>query len=311
MDNIDPNAPPNDEQETPKVLENPTLQVKMGERTTSLGDLMAAAQQGGKLEDYQKDVRTMLLEDPSSQGYRQAAERVLKSQGFSAVEIQEYLNPPQAPGGEEEEDVDEILERYEKEMGVGHDEEEEGSQEVAALKAEVAALKQAVARQGQADATRDHEAYTRTLEQSVNTQLDSNERLRVVFGALGRHNSGDPEYLKKVRPKYADQVRQRALQMLRERVAREGQEHFRTSWIESATALAATAVGEDLAAVIGNLDTLGRSPETASQMQVPLKKVEPPKPGTQATAAETEQGLEAWLNYRINKAAQGGGETKA
>lgn len=146
------------------------------------------------------------------------------------------------------------------------------------------------------------------LEESLRQGLESPD-LKPVLDA-SRRLSGDA-FEQKALPAVKQRIKEAALVAMRDYVDANGVK-VTPDLVERFVAQAAKAEGENMRALFGNVDGLGRAPKSELDVltEIATKKdeVQPPKPGALADGqeyAQREEALEKWSMGRFEKLAAG------
>lgn len=280
-------------------------------RTFTLGDLMQAQSQVNDLQGQVnqlnefKQSTVQLMSNNTNEDQRLSAARVILSEsGYSAPEIEEYMNDYQSAlqtesvGGEQQPDFTQ--------------------EETADLPAgESMNYQDSEARQQAAQANEELRQYRlqmlqKEMRQGVNNALDTNKDVDVL---LSRLKSGDnTESYDNARTSLQQQVHDRTVKMLQDRKAREGS--FNETWVEDAAAKATNEVLGTYRTVIGDIDSIGRSPETVSGETTLSSKPPVPEPEFKPgmTRGDVDTSVKNWntdVLSRLAEESSAGDESKA
>jgi hypothetical protein len=289
------NAPEDDgiDMETELEMEDGTV--------VTVGELLRQAQEANQLRGQVGDLRrfqenaTKLMKGESPD--LQAAYEVLRGAGFSDEEAreyaQEYVDGEQGGGGQEEEVDDEA--QLEK-MIKRNTREAEARAEAAAK--EVRDMRLRLLK----------ESMDREVVNSIDRNPEIVKMLETLDKTRGRdHAAGAWRALQ-------EQVREATLKNLYARRDASGGQ-FNEDWVTDEAAKAAKAVAGNYRTVIGDIDALGRSPETEGELEFLKTKAPVPAPefkkGMDTGAVEKDIrsfNVDALSRLALDETA--GGETK-
>lgn len=243
-----------------------TTKVRMADgKEVSLGTLMQAREAATKAEserdNYKSRVDSMLSlfqEDTSPEQREQVTRQILSDAGYSTDEVEAYM---EVVGGSGEQ-IDPTKE-YGKEEGKdnGDGMSPEIQQEMAKLRKENEEI-------------RSNQTQSRVrelgfmLEKGLDHVLDSNPRIKVLLSkatALAPASASDEDKRKataKARASLKDQLKREALEKLNIRRSKSGT--FEDSWMIEEIDRAVEPVINVYQSVIGDINKLGRSPETVT-----------------------------------------------
>lgn len=242
--------------ETELELEDGTV-VTVGELLKQAGEARTAAQRISQLEEFRENAtRLMRGEEPNAE----AAYKVLRGAGFSDAEArqyaQEYLES-EAGGDEADEGDEDDVVKIEK--AIKNSTREAESKAERAMK-EAQSLRLRMLK----------EEMDRQVVASIDKNPDIVKMLETLDKTRGReHATGAWRALQ-------EQVREATLKNLYGRRDAAGGQ-FSEDWVAEEAAKAAKAVAGNYRTVIGDIDGLGRSPETDGELEA-LKTQKPVAP---------------------------------
>lgn len=235
----------------------------------------------------------LMSNDTTEEEYREAAYHMFRERGVPESELSAYYERAMNQGQEEEETTDVTNEpKLTTEQ-----------QEIQELKAELQSLKQ--------DSTNNRARHIgEAVSKSTRSIVDSSPEAGVLFKGLTRLH--DAEHAEKARELYLKKVEQKTKEILVDRKNRSGGV-FQESWIEEAASQANKAVSEEYTMVIGDVDKLGRSPETdGGRISVAPKEVPAPEHKKRSGTADLSRELQDWGTSKLARAlAEGDGDDAA
>lgn len=267
----------------------------------TLGELMRQAQQANQLQSRVQDLTkfqenaTKLMRGESPD--LQAAYEVLRGAGFSDQEAreyaQEYVDNEQGGGGQEENvSEDEQIERMLKRTT------REAEQRAEAAAREVREVRLRLLKEA--------------MDKNVVSAIDGNPEIVKMLETLDKtrgreHAAGAWRALQ-------DQVREATLKNLYARRDANGGQ-FSEDWVTDEAAKAAKAIAGNYRTVIGDIDALGRSPETEGELEFLKAKapVAPPEFKKGMDKGDVEKDVRAFNVDALSRLAADvsvGGETK-
>ena len=277
-------------------------------RTYTLGDLMQAQSQMGDLQtkvdqlsEFKQSTVQLMSNNSNNDARMKAARVVLSESGYSANEIEDYMS-----------EYGEALNEAPNVGGEIDYTQEETSAEPANMNYEDPQAREEAAR-----ATNELRQYRlqmlqREMQNGINNALDSNKQVDVL---LSRLKTGDnTENYDKAKGSLQQQVHERTLKVLQDRKAREGT--FSEAWVQDAATEATNEVLGTYRTVIGDIDSIGRAPETVSGE--PTLSSKPPvpepefKPGM--TRGDVDTSVKNWntdVLSRLAEESSAGDESKA
>jgi hypothetical protein len=269
-----------------------------GERI-SVRDLIDTLQSAGqmideldKLRDFQEATTRFLRRDGEQHEIADAASRMLSGAGFQDDEVKEYVRDWSQNASAPDDESDPGDEAQEEEM-------QSEDPRYSRLEQQTNQLRLRMMRE--------------EMQKGVVSAIDSNGEIAKMLMGLDKtkgrqHASGAYQAIQ-------DQVRKATLDRLYERRDRSGGE-FSEDWIQEEAAKAASDVAKSYATVIGDLDSIGRSPETVSEIDTIASKPPVPAPefkkGMDRGAVDTtvrEFNTDALSRLAVDVSA--GGDTKA
>ena len=277
-------------------------------RTYTLGDLMQAQSQMGdmqsqleQLNEFKESTVQLMSNNSNNDARMKAARVVLSESGYSANEIEEYmseygqaLNEAPEVGGE----IDYTQEETSAEPANMNYEDPQAREEAARANNELKQYRL--------------QMLQREMQNGINNALDSNKQVEVL---LGRLKSGDnTENYDKAKSSLQQQVHDQTMKLLQDRKAREGT--FSEAWVQDAAQEATSEVLGTYRTVIGDIDSIGRAPETVSGEPTLSSKPAVPEPEYKAgmTRGEVDTSVKNWntdVLSRLAEESSAGDESKA
>jgi|TARA_R100000458_G_C8274661_1_gene249672 hypothetical protein len=302
-----------DSNETPQVENDGIEEISMDTEieidgtTFTIQDLLAAQQrsteleqQVGQLNDFKSSTMQLMSNEVSDEGRMRAARVVLSESGYSPQQIEEYMA------------------QYSEAVNGGSEEFEESPEEPDFTEGETPMNYQDEEARRQAEATSEElrqyrlSMLQREMRQGVNNALDTNKEVDVL---LGRLKSGDnSEAFDKARSSFEEQVHEQTVKMLQDRKSREGT--FSEAWVGPTAQEATEKVLSTYRTVIGDIDSIGRAPETVSGESTFASKPPVPEPEFKAgmTRGDVDTSVQNWNTDVLSRLAEdtsAGDESKA
>ena len=266
----------------------------------TLGDLMQQAQQARQLQSRVQDLTkfqenaTKLMRGESPD--LQAAYEVLRGAGFSDQEAREYAQDyvdSEAGGGQEEEmgEDDQIQKMVKQSTRAAEERAEAALRETRDMRLRM--LK---------------EAMDKNVVSAIDGNLEIVKMLETLDKTRGReHAAGAWRALQ-------DQVREATLKNLYARRDASGGQ-FNEDWVTDEAAKAAKAIAGNYRTVIGDIDALGRSPETEGELEYLKSHAPVPAPEFKKgmDKGDVEKDVRAFNVDTLSRLAldtSAGGETK-
>lgn len=243
-------------------------------RTYTLSDLMQAQSQMrdlqgqvDRLNEFKQSTVQLMSGAAGDEQRMQAARVILSESGYSAPEIEKYMSEYQN-----------ALSMPEEEYSPEQEEEVEGAQmpleETSEMNYEDTQARQEAARTSEEFRQYRLSMLQREMQSGIHNALDTNKDVEVL---LGRLKTGDnSEAFEKARGSLEQQVHDRTLKMLQDRKAREG--NFNEAWVQDTAKQATEEVLGTYRTVIGDIDSIGRAPETVSGEPTLASKPPVPEP---------------------------------
>tara|TARA_R100000655_G_scaffold84164_3_gene123776 strand:- start:2442 stop:3359 length:918 start_codon:yes stop_codon:yes gene_type:complete len=292
-----------DSNETPQVENDGIEEISMDTEieidgtTFTIQDLLAAQQrsseleqQVGQLNDFKSSTMQLMSNEVSDEGRMRAARVVLSESGYSPQQIEEYMS------------------QYSDAVNGGSEEPEESPEEPDFTEGETPMNYQDEEARRQAEATSEElrqyrlSMLQREMRQGVNNALDTNKDVDVL---LGRLKSGDnSEAFDKARSSFEEQVHEQTVKMLQDRKSREG--NFSEAWVGPTAQEATEKVLSTYRTVIGDIDSIGRAPETVSGESTFASKPPVPEPEFKAgmTRGDVDTSVQNWNTDVLSRLAE-------
>jgi len=273
-----------------------------GERVR-LGDLVDTIRKAGEmveeidaLRTFQEATNRFIRRDGEQHEIADAASTMLAGVGYNDDEIKQYVrdwNQSQASGGQEEtEEETEEQPQEERKMSQNDPRYEQLANETKNLRLRM---------------------MREEMQKGVVSAIDANGEIAKML--MGLDKSRGREHASGAYQAIQDQVRKATLDRLYDRRDRSGGQ-FSEDWIQEEAAKAAEEVAKSYSTVIGDLDSLGRTPETVSEMDTIASKPPVPAPefkkGMDRGSVDTairEFNTDALTRLAVEVSA--GGDTKA
>ena len=277
-------------------------------KTYTLGDLMQAQSQMGdmrsqldQLNEFKQSTVQLMSNNVSDTDRGRAARVVLSESGYTPGEIEQYMT-----------EYNQALNSTPDVGGEINYEQEETSAEPASMSNEDPYAREAANKAQEELRQYRLQMLQREMQNGINNALDTNKEVEVL---LGRLKSGDNlENYEKAKGSLQQQVHDQTMKVLQARKAREGT--FNESWVQEAATEATNEVLGTYRTVIGDIDSIGRAPETVSGEPTLSSKPPVPEPQYKAgmTRGEVDTSVKAWNEDVISRLAEessAGGESKA
>ena len=251
------------------------------------------------LRAFQEATNRFIRRDGEQHEIADAASKMLAGVGYSDEEIKEYVRDWTRSQIETEDDGDETAEEAEEETQEEPEMAQQNDPRYERLERET---KQMRLRMMQEE-----------MKKGVVSAIDENGEIAKML--MGLDKSRGREHATGAYQAIQDQVRKATLDRLYDRRDKSGG-NFSEDWIQEEAAKAASEVARSYATVIGDLDSLGRTPETVSEMDTIASKPPVPAPefkkGMDRSTVDTavrEFNTDALSRIALDISA--GGETKA
>ena len=298
------------EEMTPSEVEEISMdtEIEFEGRTYTLGDLMQAQSQMGDLQskvdqlnEFKQSTVQLMSNNSNNDARMKAARVVLSESGYTPREIEDYMSE-YGEALNEAPDVGEEIDYAQ----------EETSAEPANMNYEDAEARAEASRTSEELRQYRLQMLQREMQNGINNALDSNKQVDVL---LGRLRSGDnTENYDKAKSSLQQQVHDQTMKVLQARKAREGT--FSESWVQDAAQEATNEVLGTYRTVIGDIDSIGRAPETVSGEPTLSSKPAVPEPEYKAgmTRGEVDTSVKNWntdVLSRLAEQSSAGDESKA
>jgi hypothetical protein len=300
---VDPTPVPAGRQSSGSIRDMDVMVEVDGEQIR-LGDLVETIQKAGQMVEeidslraFRDATNTFIRRDGEQHQIADAASQMLAGVGYSDDEIKDYVrdwsrsqSQEDAEGSEEEPDEEEAQEEPKMDTN---------DPRYAKLEQETRQMRLRMMRE--------------EMSKGVVSAIDQNGEIAKML--MGLDKTRGREHATGAYQAIQDQVRKATLDRLYERRDKSGG-NFSEDWIQEEAAKAAEDVARSYATVIGDLDSLGRSPETVSEMDTIASK--PPvavpefKKGMDRGTVDTairEFNTDALTRLAVDVSA--GGDTKA
>jgi hypothetical protein len=241
-----------------------------------------------------------------------AVRNILDNLGYDKQQIDEYLGATLQRMQEADEEPDEEPEEEDVEVEeVDLPEPEEapdtsGGEQEDTMSQEQIKYTQALQQELEAQRAELHRMRVRELRENLNSQLDRALKNNPDFQKLlesARSTRGD-EGVKQAESTLRSQLEQRALERMQSRRAAAGT--FEDSWMSEEVDKAVEPVMGAFRSVIGDIDKLGRSPETATGLDAQeilrTKPVPAPEYKAGATLTDIESDVKSFASDTIKRA---------
>jgi hypothetical protein len=300
---VDPTPVPAGRQSSGSIRDMDVMVEVDGEQIR-LGDLVETIQKAGQMVEeidslraFRDATNTFIRRDGEQHQIADAASQMLAGVGYSDDEIKEYVrdwsrsqSQEDAEGSEEEPDEEEAQEEPKMDTN---------DPRYAKLEQETRQMRLRMMRE--------------EMSKGVVSAIDQNGEIAKML--MGLDKTRGREHATGAYQAIQDQVRKATLDRLYERRDKSGG-NFSEDWIQEEAAKAAEDVARSYATVIGDLDSLGRSPETVSEMDTIASKPPVPVPefkkGMDRGSVDTairEFNTDALTRLAVDVSA--GGDTKA
>jgi hypothetical protein len=286
------------------VISNLDMMVEIDGERVRIGDLVDTIRKAGDmvqeiddLRAFQEATNQFIRREGEQHEIADAASKMLAGVGYSDQEIKEYVRDwtrSQVEGDQEEEAEEEATEDTQEEPKM-----DQNDPRYDRLAQETKQLRLRMMRE--------------EMQKGVVSAIDGNGEIAKML--MGLDKSRGREHATGAYQAIQDQVRKATLDRLYDRRDKSGG-NFSEDWIQEEAAKAAEEVARSYATVIGDLDSLGRSPETVSEVDTISSKPPVPAPefkkgmdrGTVDTAIR-EFNTDALTRLAVDVSA--GGDTKA
>tara|TARA_Y100001938_G_scaffold150674_1_gene242745 strand:+ start:1196 stop:2116 length:921 start_codon:yes stop_codon:yes gene_type:complete len=277
-------------------------------KTYTLGDLMQAQSQMGEMQsqlnqlnEFKQSTVQLMSNDSNNDARMKAARVVLSESGYTPREIEEYMS-----------EYGEALNEAPDVGGEIDYTQEETSAEPANMNYEDAEARAEASRASEELRQYRLQMLQREMQNGINNALDSNKQVEVL---LGRLKSGDnTENYDKAKSSLQQQVHDQTMKVLQARKAREGT--FSEAWVQDAAMEATNEVLGTYRTVIGDIDSIGRAPETVSGEPTLSSKPPVPEPEFKEgmTRGDVDTSVKNWntdVLSRLAEESSAGDESKA
>lgn len=286
------------------VINDLDMMVEIDGERVRIGDLVDTIRKAGDmvqeiddLRAFQEATNQFIRREGEQHEIADAASKMLAGVGYSDEEIKEYVRDwtrSQVEGDQEEEAEEEAPEDTQEEPKM-----DQNDPRYDRLAQETKQLRLRMMRE--------------EMQKGVVSAIDGNGEIAKML--MGLDKTRGREHATGAYQAIQDQVRKATLDRLYDRRDKSGG-NFSEDWIQEEAAKAAEEVARSYATVIGDLDSLGRSPETVSEVDTISSKPPVPAPefkkgmdrGTVDTAIR-EFNTDALTRLAIDVSA--GGDTKA
>lgn len=286
------------------VISDLDMMVEIDGERVRIGDLVDTIRKAGDmvqeiddLRAFQEATNQFIRREGEQHEIADAASKMLAGVGYSDEEIKEYVRDwtrSQVEGDQEEEAEEEVSEDTQEEPKM-----DQNDPRYDRLAQETKQLRLRMMRE--------------EMQKGVVSAIDGNGEIAKML--MGLDKTRGREHATGAYQAIQDQVRKATLDRLYDRRDKSGG-NFSEDWIQEEAAKAAEEVARSYATVIGDLDSLGRSPETVSEVDTISSKPPVPAPefkkgmdrGTVDTAIR-EFNTDALTRLAVDVSA--GGDTKA
>jgi hypothetical protein len=251
------------------------------------------------LRAFQEATNRFIRRDGEQHEIADAASKMLAGVGYTDQEIKEYVRDWTRSQNETQDDGEETAEEAEEDTQEEPEMTQQNDPRYERLERET---KQMRLRMMQEE-----------MKKGVVSAIDENGEIAKML--MGLDKSRGREHATGAYQAIQDQVRKATLDRLYDRRDKSGG-NFSEDWIQEEAAKAASEVARSYATVIGDLDSLGRTPETVSEMDTISSKPPVPAPefkkGMDRSTVDTavrEFNTDALSRIALDISA--GGETKA
>jgi len=257
------------------VIRDLDMMVEVDGEMVRIRDLVDTVQKAGELlpeidtlREFQEATNRFIRRDGEQHEIADAASKMLAGVGYTDQEIKEYVRDWTRSQNETEDDGEEMAEEAEEETQEEPEMTQQNDPRYERLERET---KQMRLRMMQEE-----------MKKGVVSAIDENGEIAKML--MGLDKSRGREHATGAYQAIQDQVRKATLDRLYDRRDKSGG-NFSEDWIQEEAAKAAAEVARSYATVIGDLDSLGRTPETVSEMDTITSK--PPVP-----APEFKKGMD-------------------
>ena len=288
------------------VIRDLDMMVEVDGEMVRIRDLVDTVQKAGELlpeidtlREFQEATNRFIRRDGEQHEIADAASKMLAGVGYTDQEIKEYVRDWTRSQNETQDDGEETAEEAEENTQEEPEMTQQNDPRYERLERET---KQMRLRMMQEE-----------MKKGVVSAIDENGEIAKML--MGLDKSRGREHATGAYQAIQDQVRKATLDRLYDRRDKSGG-NFSEDWIQEEAAKAAAEVARSYATVIGDLDSLGRTPETVSEMDTITSK--PPVP-----APEFKKGMDRGSIYtavrefntdtltRLALDVSAGGDTKA
>jgi hypothetical protein len=257
------------------VIRDLDMMVEVDGEMVRIRDLVDTVQKAGELlpeidtlREFQEATNRFIRRDGEQHEIADAASKMLAGVGYTDQEIKEYVRDWTRSQNETENDGEETAEEAEEDTQEEPEMTQQNDPRYERLERET---KQMRLRMMQEE-----------MKKGVVSAIDENGEIAKML--MGLDKSRGREHATGAYQAIQDQVRKATLDRLYDRRDKSGG-NFSEDWIQEEAAKAAAEVARSYATVIGDLDSLGRTPETVSEMDTITSK--PPVP-----APEFKKGMD-------------------
>lgn len=257
------------------VIRDLDMMVEVDGEMIRIGDLVDTVLKAGEmvpeidtLRAFQEATNRFIRRDGEQHEIADAASKMLAGVGYTDQEIKEYVRDWTRSQNETQDDGEEAVEETEEDTQEEPEMTQQNDPRYERLERET---KQMRLRMMQEE-----------MKKGVVSAIDENGEIAKML--MGLDKSRGREHATGAYQAIQDQVRKATLDRLYDRRDKSGG-NFSEDWIQEEAAKAAEEVARSYATVIGDLDSLGRTPETVSEMDTITSK--PPVP-----APEFKKGMD-------------------
>jgi len=257
------------------VIRDLDMMVEVDGEMVRIRDLVDTVQKAGELlpeidtlREFQEATNRFIRRDGEQHEIADAASKMLAGVGYTDQEIKEYVRDWTRSQNETQDDGEETAEEAEENTQEEPEMTQQNDPRYERLERET---KQMRLRMMQEE-----------MKKGVVSAIDENGEIAKML--MGLDKSRGREHATGAYQAIQDQVRKATLDRLYDRRDKSGG-NFSEDWIQEEAAKAAAEVARSYATVIGDLDSLGRTPETVSEMDTITSK--PPVP-----APEFKKGMD-------------------
>ena len=298
------------EEENTITLED---EIEIDGRVYTLGEIMEAKQNFDSLNqevqglrEFKTHTNALMSNDLDSDARLKAARVVLSESGYTPEQIENYVNEYETAMNGEEGDYDY---EYEEEDTESYEEE---SPEIMSDDPRIDEARRMAEESSNQLKQYRMEMLQKEMQRGINSAIDNNRDLGVILGRL--NDDDNPEAFNNAKGRLEQQIHDQTLKMLQERRSREGT--FSESWVEETARKAADEVVGTYRTVIGDIDSIGRAPETVSG-ETQLSSTPPvPEPTYKEgmNRGDVDSAVTNWTTDALSRLAEessAGEETKA